>query len=140
MKKLGSIGDVNPVEFGGGYVLENPTGLWVEHFDGLDCDDEAWQIDLDNPEHLKREVTVYRVDLEATAEEFLDQHDWVSWASVAATCGTEELGLYTAGDLQTPQERALAIQDAAGHYGWYEFDQYPLTMTLGELIKRWEGL
>lgn len=42
-----------------------------------------------------------------------------------------------AGKLRTAQARALAVQDAANHHGWHNFDNYPLTLTVGELKKRW---
>lgn len=138
-RKLGTLGDVNPIEHGGGYILSAPnSGIWAEYFHGLDCDGKAWQIDLDNPEHLKREVTVYRVDLERTGKAFRSSYDWVDWEAVAETCG-QVVAEYAAPKLKTAQLRARALEDAAGYFGWHEFDHYPLALTLGELIERWKG-
>jgi hypothetical protein len=139
MSKLGNIGDVNPIEYGGGYILSAPKqGQWLEWFDGLDCEERAWEIELDNPEHLKRTVTLYRPDIERDGKAFLSSYNWVDWSAVAETCG-QSADVYSAGNLKTAAQRARALQDAAGYYGWHEFDHYPLTLTLGELIERWKG-
>jgi len=143
-RKLGSIGDINPIEYGGGYILSAPEmgGPWIEYFEGLDCESTAWQIELDNPEHLKREVTVYRVDLEKDGKQFLSSYDWVVWHDVAESCGNSEQYVRAIdGAMRTTLDvtvRASMVQDAAGYYGWHAFDSEPLTLTLGELIERWK--
>jgi hypothetical protein len=93
MRKIGSIGDVDPVTYGGGYIF--------------------------------------------TAPQSVSQYDWVDWDDVARSTGQDAEDLTSPSELRTAQARALAIQDAAGFYGWHEFDQYPLELTLGELKKRW---
>lgn len=139
-RKLGTVGDINPIEYGGGYVLSVPEqGQWVEYFHGLDCESRAWEIELDNPEHLKREVTIYRVDIKRDGESFLKQYSWVDWDAVSLSCGyPDDYEPWVPSKLRLANDRASALMDATGYYGWHEFDHYPLTLTLGELIKRWE--
>lgn len=141
-RKLGIIGDVNPIEYGGGYVLggvPDVGGPWVEYVHGLDeTHPKAWDVDLDDRAQTDTiKVEVYRVDLGTNAREFLRDHDWVNWDDVASTCGQDPETYSEAAELDTAQKRALAVWDAAGHYGWHEFDQYPLQLTLTELIERW---
>lgn len=134
-RKIGSIGDVNPIEYGGGPVLTAPGsgGPWVEYFDGL----ETVAPDADEDEDLDLEVVIYRVDLHEDARRFLSWYDWVEWEKVASSTGQDVEDYTTPSNLRTAQARALAVQDAAGYYGWHEFDQDPLQLTLGKLKQRW---
>jgi len=144
-RKLGSIGDVNPIEYGGGPIYTAPEsgGPWVEYFYGLDEDERASRIsrdyDLDEAEEKidQLKVQVYRVDLGKGGREFLSEYDWVDWEAVAAS-GGQDLERYDAKNLKTASERANAVWDAAGHYGWHEFDQYPLELTIAALRERWD--
>lgn len=135
-RKIGSIGDVNPIVYGGGYLFSatGSGGPWVEYFDGL----ESVAPDADEDEDLDLEVTIYRVDLHEDAERFLSRYDWVEWEKVASQTGLDVEDYTNLTNLRTAQGRALAIQDAADYYGWYEFDQDPLQLTLGELKQRWD--
>jgi hypothetical protein len=135
-RKLGSVGDINPIEHGGGYVLAYPNDSTpvLEYFDGLESIREE-EIDLDNPEHLKLTATLYRVDVPHDAHALMRDFDWVDWIAVERSTGVD---LVPAQLDRSVTARADAIVDAAGYYGWHELDTYPLTLTLGELIKRWK--
>jgi hypothetical protein len=135
-RKIGSIGDVDPVNYGGGYIFTaaRSGGPWVEYFDGL----ESVAPDADEDEDLDLGVTVYRVDLHEDAKRFLSWFDWVEWEKVASSTGQDAEDYTNLTNLRTAQGRALAIQDAAGYYGWHEFDQDPLQLTLGKLKQHWD--
>ena len=135
-KKISSIGDVNPIDHGGGFVFEDPEGgsALVEYFHGLA--DEAPDLDEDDPEYQTKKFDVYRVDLEDSGEEFLSQYDWVDWSDIAESTG-QDVEEYSASNLATPQARAMAMWDAAGTLGWGEFDHYPLDLTIPELEDSW---
>jgi hypothetical protein len=144
VKKLGTIGDVNPIDYGGGYIFAVPgSGPSVEYVHGLDSDERASKIDrkYDDPDERDAamnalEIQIYRVNLGKTAAEFLSDHDWIDWEAVATTNG-QDVSTYDAKNLKTAAQRANALQDATAQYGWHEFDSYPLQLTLGELKKRW---
>jgi hypothetical protein len=162
-RKLGSIGDVNPIKYGGGYVLsddDSPEG-WIEYVDGLEALADggyypgirAWEIDLDNPDHLALKITVYRVPLYRLRRETTTDDDGTEvtrvmpreWylrylRSVASCVGSTERALVDSLCAENPCERASAYQDLAAYFGWHEFDSYPLELTLGELIERWRTL
>lgn len=135
-RKIGSIGDVNPIKYGGGLIFTAPGsgGPWIEYFDGL----KTVAPDVDEDENLDLEVTIYRVDLHEDAKRFLSWYDWVDWNDVAGSTGRDVEDYISPSNLRTAQARALVIQDAAGYYGWHEFDQDPLQLTLGKLKQRWD--
>ncbi len=138
MRKIGSIGDVNPIDYGGGFIFSAPEqgGPWIEYFDGLEAYvDVIGQADADDIPDF--EVVIYRVDLHRDGKEFLSWYDWVDWEDVASSTGVDVEEYTTPSRLRTAQARALAIQDAAGYYGWHELDTYPLDLTLAELQERW---
>ena len=138
VKKIGSVGDVNPMEYGGGFIFsaKGVGGPWIEWFDGLDVlVDEIGQASADDIPDF--EVAVYRVSLEKDAKDFLSQYDWVDWGDVASSTGQNVKVYTTPSQLKSVQARAMALLDAAGYYGWHEFDQYRLIITIAELEKRW---
>ncbi len=75
MKATAHIGDVNPIEHGGGYVFktENQTPI-LEYFDGLEtCERIPWDLDLDDPAQTdKIKIELYVVDLGGNGQDFLD--------------------------------------------------------------------
>ncbi len=123
-RKLGSIGDVDPTDYGGGVVFSTehgPTLEYVEeHMHGADPEARL----------------VYRVDLHDNAREFLDWFDWVDWDEVAQTVGADP-SEFSASRLRSATARALAVESAAGQYGWYEMDSYPATFSDREIEIRW---
>lgn len=140
-RKLGSIGDVNPIDYGGGYIFSTPEsgGPHLEYFEGLDSDERAERLSYDDDAEEKinkLKVQLYRVDLGKDAKDFLSDYDWVNWEDVATSTG-QDVTEYGPGKLRTAQARALAVQDAAGYHGWANFDSYPLQLTVGELKERW---
>lgn len=140
-RKLGSVGDVNPVDYGGGYIFSVPGGgtPHLEYFEGLDSDERAEDLSYEDDADEKIDalkVKLYRVDLGKDGPSFLSDYDWVDWEAVAGSTG-QDASAYAPGKLRTTQARALAVQDAAGHYGWHEFDHYPDQLTVGELKKLW---
>jgi hypothetical protein len=141
-RKLGSVGDVNPIDYGGGFIFSVPGGggPHLEYFEGLDSDERAERLSYDDDAEEKIDklkVQLYRVDLGKDAKDFLSDHDWVEWEKVATSTGQDVSDYTNPTKLRSAQARALVIQDAAGHYGWNDFDSYPLELTVGELKKRW---
>lgn len=136
-RKLGSIGDVNPIDYGGGYIFSTPEsgGPHLEYFEGLDSDERASRL-FDDDEIDALKVELYRVDLGKDAEDFLSDHDWIDWKDIARTTG-QDISEYAPGKLRSAHARARAAEDAASYHGWANFDSYPLQLTVGELKERW---
>lgn len=160
----GGIGDVNFPEYSGGFVFKHDQGgpeiEWVEP----PCDD----VDLDCPEcaGIERECgdegceseecdghgafscvhcegtgknpearwTVYRVLVEAP--------DWCDLDAVEQSASYSDVETSLQEDLDScdVMRMAMALWTCAGHYGWHEWDEYPLSLTLAEVTKRYEGI
>lgn len=132
---LGQIGDVNPIEYGGGPVWQDDGGeahlayTWGLETDHPDADPMGDVQDL--------KLQVYVVSLESSGADFVSWYDWVNWADVARSIGmaSAELRGYARSD--DPMARASVAESIAGYYGWGELDPYPEAYTVGELERRW---
>lgn len=128
-KHVASIGDVDPIAYGGGFVYEDTTGMYppeVAYFDP--APDEVW-----HKTEGKTPLTVYRFILEPKPE-----NEW--WydklGEIAAFTGR------TTEDLQKDAKSTIVVQanlyrDIIAYYGVTEFDQYPATMTEEEAYHKY---
>jgi hypothetical protein len=140
---VGTIGDRNPVEYGGGYVFRDKTGVydpeveWVEPMDGA-------------PKNgVTPCMTVYRVPMERHT--YIDgilsdnpHHPALSvWYaddldSLCRCCDCDRDEMIENLCSTDPVANAWAYETLASYHGWYEFDQDPLTLTADEAEKRYE--
>jgi len=123
-KVLVRLGDVNPIDYGGGVVIDPGYGPQLEYINGLDED----------PDQTEQEMYVYRADIE---EDVLKWHDWVDAADIAENLGitVAELKKRGRGDLV---DRALVTQEIGLYHGWGELDDYPDVRTAAEIERDWE--
>lgn len=119
LEVVGTIGDVNPLDYGGGIVYRDKVGaLSLEWYEPEDEDNE------DSP------ITCYRVDLDHGAE------SWMALGAVAKTCDESELELRAAFDSPDPVRLAHAFWSVAMYHGWHNLDSDPLTLTRAEAEAR----
>jgi hypothetical protein len=138
-KAVATIGDVNPIEYGGGFVLTDKTGVYPPEIELIEppADDDE-----------RGPLTVYRIVMEPhtyvndvlSDNEFHPDHpvwyaDKIESVADSVGCEPEELigGLCS----DSPIERALAYRDLIGYFGPHEFDSYPLTLTRSEAKRRY---
>lgn len=127
-RKVGNIGDVNPIEYGGGFVFKNEYGYFVEYTHGMESD-------CPDVEKLSRcELALYSVPV---PDDVFSDHDWVKVEEVARTIGADPEELRKAGSSNNVMERVRALEDIASHWGWNELDHYPQTVKASELKRRW---
>ena len=125
-KEVGHIGDVNWPEYDGGPVMIDETGVYPPELEYVETPpDDA---ETDDP---KARWTVWRVVLDKGVP------DWGDIEDVADSAGQDPDELRAAFESDDPMERANAYWDWAGHYGWIEFDQYPLQLTCAEINERY---
>jgi hypothetical protein len=128
-KLVAQLGDVNPVDYGGCFVYTDETGVYAPEMEILESPD-----DDDAPEGW----TVYRVMLEPCTYQDGVLSDnkyhptYPVWfadkiADVARSCGIDELNLLAQFTSPDAIERAWAYRAVGEYFGFYEFDQYPLT-------------
>jgi len=121
-KVIRRIGDINPLDYDGGFAYL--------HFETGKPEIEMYLLDdPENDDTEKDEYTVYTCLVE-------DPGDWADWNAVARSYGTKAED-YVNAFLRNDQDQMIcAIEDAAGYYGWFEFDQYPLKLTRAEAEER----
>lgn len=134
---VGTIGDRNPVEYGGGYVFRDKTGVyapeveWIEPYDDSVPSVMVYRVPMerhtyvdgilsDNPYHPDKAVW-YADDLQ-----FVCRY---------CGCDCDELIGNLCGD--DPVARAWAYETLASYHGWHEFDHYPLGLTADEAERRY---
>ena len=126
---LAITGDVNPAEYGGGYLVRvSPAGqssyvsLYVVE----------WDSDDDNAKGRLYEADVRDRDIAAA-------HDWIDVEAMSrsldfdpAEWRKQARGSYV--------ERARCLYDIASYYGWENLDSYPIEVTRDDIRKRWARL
>lgn len=131
-EEIGQIGDKNFAEHGGGLVYRRPQRQ--EDIYG-DCFLEYVEPPTDDVEFSDPEArwTIYRVDLDPEVP------SWGDLKAVAASADQDPQELRKAFASTDPMTRAWAYESWAGHYGWHEFDQYPLQLTCAEMNERYNA-
>lgn len=131
-KTVCNVGDVNPVDYSGGIVQVDETGVyapectWIEAGESEDDPVTVYQFILepctfingilsDNRFHPQHPVW-FQDSLQTFADNFGESLDWI-------------VEKFTSDD---PAERAFAWLEVAQHWGFHELDSYPLTMTPDE--------
>lgn len=125
-RRIGAIGDVNPVDYGGGVIYKvtgNPEPV-LEYVHGLDGGDTS------------KMMTLYRVEV---PDDVFGYHNWVNIESVASAIGADPEELRRAGKSKKLMDRVWAIEAIASTHGWHELDHYPFDMTEAELRRRWHS-
>jgi hypothetical protein len=123
---VSDVGDVNAPEYDGGWVLRTEHGYVLEYVETPSDDDMRGGSYSPNARWL-----VYRLDLDIGVPR------WGHIEDVASSSGASEGELKKDFESSDPKRRANAYMDWAGHYGWREFDSYPLSLTKQETEKRY---
>lgn len=146
---LGNVGDGSPIDYGGGYIVvlasrgvaQPGAEPHLEYFYGLDGyrprDYSDYWDERRNDFKRSLPIEVYSVGLERDGAAFIREYQdsWINWENIERNFGGERIPWDRMDDVAV---RAWTIYEAASHYGWGEFDPYPMRMTLGELRTRWE--
>lgn len=128
-KHIGSIGDIDPIAYGGGFIYQDQTGIYPPELTYFEpAPDEDWHKTRGNTP-----LQVYRIILENNPQnEF-----WYSKLSdVARTVGQplEDLQRMAGG---TPLERAYVYECLIHYFGANEFDSCPIQTTEGKAYFRY---
>jgi hypothetical protein len=131
---VGELGDVNPVEYGGGFVLACTGGGRSEQTHEIEIAPYGQEEEgEDGP------LTVFRVDI--PEGDVWEDQSWAKPRDIARSMGMSERELRALGAAgATPLQKASAIEALAGYHGWHELDQYPLKFSPAELRRRWRSL
>jgi hypothetical protein len=126
---LGTVGDINPAEYGGGHVVRiypdgQPSYLAIEVVE--------WDSDEDDATgHL------YRADIPA---DVAAEYDWIEVGKVADYVGDFVGDWLEHAKDKDPVTRARCVEDIARYYGWTNLDSYPVQVTRANIRKRWANV
>ena len=122
MKLYGVIGDVNPIEHGGGVVFEEDYGPHLIYF-------QEWG-DEDT-------IAVFTVPIE---DDLVSNTPWWDWQDVSRLVGMDPRVMRKLGASSDPMERAAVLEMVAGYYGWSSFDNTPDVMQMAEAEARYGAM
>jgi hypothetical protein len=135
---IGRIGDVNPIDYGGGVVVRVHQGgkshLILEHTYGMESEHPE-AAGLTDAKERAALLTLYRADI---ADDVKAHLDWVDWNAVRASSGVNLATIAHDATAKDPVLRALVYELVASHYGWGVIDTGPLVLSNAELRKRWK--
>ena len=128
---LHSLGDVNPIEHGGGYIIRRsekgkPARVFLEYVEWDGEDDNA-------------RGSLYQVHIPKRGEVW----KFLSWVQegprrdLAKWYGDEITQAAFVAGTGNVRFRANILMDVANYYGWANLDDYPVRVTRAELKKRW---
>lgn len=129
-KIINSVGDVDPITHGGGYILKHPSGHYIlTYTDGT----EAWA--HVNKETGKKTIEVYEMHLPRTWKELKSDLNWVDFKKVNDSIGMSmsEWKEFIKEVRNATGDKAAVLyarlfENIAGYYGWHELDNYPQEM------------
>jgi hypothetical protein len=123
---LATVGDINPADYDGGYVIryKHPG---QSSFVDLEC--VRWDSDDDDAEG-----SLYTGDLRD--RDILAAHGWIDLPAMARSLDfdADEWRRMARGTLR---ERARCLEDIASYYGWDNVDSYPRRVTRDDIRKRY---
>jgi hypothetical protein len=142
-KLAGTVGDVNPIDYSGGFIYTDETGVYPPELEWIESEDE----------HKAEPTnwTVYRILLERCAMVKIDGafrlitgtyesswpkpiEEYIEWFDESIKNVSDSSGISIA-DLESmlcstnAQELAQAYLTLAQYHGWENFDGYPLKFT-----------
>lgn len=160
---ISSIGDVDPIAFGGAIVYEDQTGHYPPEMTWFEpAPDEDWQRDTEDGTRNAK-VAVYRIVLDPPrfkaltakgmqegigfgplhADQRGDTWEWYNeWyvgkvGEVADSTGQSAFSLLRSLMSRVPVKRAMAYQDLIGYFGPDEFDSCLVEMPEAEAYQQY---
>ena len=148
-KKVGTVGDINPLDYDGGFVYVDTTGVYPPEMEYIEvqsmCDgreDGPWKVYrvvLDPPRFKtlteKGRTTIsyssHALPASARGDTWCWYKEWYvrDLPDVAASIGSTALHLIRGLFSKDPMRRAAVYLDMALYHGWENFDNDPMTFT-----------
>lgn len=135
------VGDEDPLERGAVFIYRDRTGVYEEEVQFLTPMIDGTFHVYRFPIGRLRLVDGYLVSRRYRAfwPHPLERYDeWFhrDLGEVASSIGTSKEDLERRFTVENPLQRASAYEAVAEHFGWENFDSYPLRLTLAEVKKR----
>jgi len=156
-KSIGTVGDVNPLDYDGGYVYEDTTGVYpaeleyVRNVSGTEDENGPWEVyrwPLDRYEMVDAGGDTLLVPFGFGSRSDLPHPlaNYDAWfnddiSQVASYVGSNVAEMRASLCSDNPMERAWVYLDLATCHGFENFDSYPLDYSdREELEKRYATL
>ena len=134
-KCIGTMGDVNPIDYGGSFILHDETGVYTDECETI--------IVSDDDEH---HVRIFRFILEKCTftsgilsdnQYHPESKVWFAdeLTGIARCFDLPDIANYLCSDDSI--KRALAYDAIGNYYGFENLDSYPLTLTVSQARKRY---
>lgn len=122
---LATHGDINPTEYGGGYLVRiHPDGGLSPSYVALEC--VEWDNDEDNACGTLSRVCVPR--------DVLAEHPWIDVSAMSRSLDFDPDEWRRLAMSRKITDRARCIVDIASYYGWHELDHYPQRVKRGDRL------
>jgi hypothetical protein len=131
---LGTTGDVNALDYGGGVIFRHPDGHVV--WEWWDEQDEGAPSPLHGDPNFAGKYTVYSVHVPDPGE-VMSWYDWVDYADMGNSMDMTVGEYRELCRSKNPIDRVRVIEDIEGYHGPHELDQYPQKLSRAEMEKRW---
>lgn len=128
---LGTLGDVDGPQNGGGIVWLHRDGHAVIEYACGRIDEEEWMDDAD-PLVIVHMATVDDADLRT-------EYEWVDWKELEQHMLNEDESIDELLSSKDLMDKAFVVWLIGEYYGWNEIDPYPLWYAAQELYARWYG-
>ncbi len=121
MKKIATIGDVNPIDHGGGVIFDGDAGPFLEWTGSPgDCIPLTHKVFR---RHIPKDV--------------FEDLSWVNKDRLAHGMGGDPEEMLLMSRSEDPFARAMLMSICGDYFGWENLDEEPLELTEEELTKRW---
>lgn len=135
------IGDINPVDHDGGYVVKR---RFCEN--NMRKEGAYWEHQIEYFQNDSEDGTTGTLYIVIVPEDVFEEYDWAEPNPIADSIGAEDrdgfkiTGARLAGKLgcsENVKDRVFAVEAIAGYHGWHELDHEPKKITHSDLRKRW---
>ena len=150
-KKIGTVGDINPIDYDGGFIYHDETGVYPAELEYIQStrDDEPieWRVYRTVLDRLRcRDGYLYLASVEDNwgkyhegEKEFYPSvyDEWFNrdLGGVADCVGLGVADLREMLCSEDEQARAFGYLNLAEYFGWENFDSYPLHFTSREELE-----
>ena len=135
-KAVGAVGDVNPIKYGGGFILSDQTKVYPPELELIEPSesgsDEEWTVS-----RIVCEQCFFENGVLSDNKFHKDHPAWFadSLEPICNCCDCDETELIEALCSEDEVVRARAYETLINYFGAFEFDQYPLKFTDREEVE-----
>lgn len=142
-KVVGNVGDINPIEYGGGIVFEDTTGVYEPEMHCFNNNEEHEGTDKEVELSVVLLEKCYFNRITNTLSDNKYHKDHAAWfakdiSKIVECYGIESKQLIEWLCSDDTMERAMGYETLVNYYGKYEFDQDPTEISAEKAKLSWQ--